>query len=156
MLVYIIQPYPQSARYWEGFFFLFFFIIPSKCILQMKQSDLFWHFTWKIRGSNSNILGTNKILRKDFSQCFKRRSTFSLTGRSPETLSCTPDMETIYQWRNSTHGTFPSLISLTWCMSFLFFFFLQSLESCMCADFPRKDKQPLVARLWITKLNKQF
>lgn len=64
-------------------------------------------------------------------------------------------METIYRWRNSTHGTFPSLISLHGACHF-FFVLLQSLESRVCADFPRKDKQSVVTRLWITKLNKHF
>ncbi len=124
-------------------------------MLQMTQLDLFWHFTWKIRGSNSSILGTNKKLREDFSQRFQKSWAFILTGQSPKSLSCTPDMETIYQWRNSTHGTFPSLISLHGACHF-FFVLLQSLESRMCADFPRKDKQSVATRLWITKLNKYF
>lgn len=55
--------------------------------------------------------------------------------------------------RNSTRCIFPWLISLH---DACHFFFLQAFESCMCADFPHKDKQWVVARLWITKLNKHF
>lgn len=54
----------------------------------------------------------------------------ALLARALESFSCTPDMETLYQWGNSTHGTFPSLISLHSACHFFFFL-------CVLAN-PRK------------------
>lgn len=103
-----------------------------------KQLDLFYHFTWKIRGSNGDVLGANKKLSKAFQSEFVE-------------LLCW-DGNCIAA-RNSTRCIFPWLISLR---DACHFFCLQAFQSCMCADFPHKDKQWVVARLWITKLNKQF
>lgn len=106
----------------------------------MKQLDLFYLFTWKIRGSNSDVRGTNKKLRKAFQSELVEPKLLCWYGNNIAA-------------RNSTRCIFPWVISLRGTCHV---FFLRAFWSCMCADFPHKDKQWVVARLWITKLNKHF
>lgn len=146
MVVYISR-LPPKVPVTVSVFFFTSFIIPSNFIVQIKQLYLIWHFTWKIRGSNSYILGTNKkegrisIAKYFFLPHWTEPKILKLHSWYGNNIS----VKKFYPW----HLSIPNIF--TWCMSFLF---LQSLESC--ADFPRKDKQSVVARLWITKLNKHF
>ena len=107
----------SKIRLLGAFFVSFLFIIPSKCILQMKQTRSV--LTFHLRRRNSNMLGTNKKLREGFSRLF------SPAGRSPKILkprSCygnSISVRKFYPWHLSITNIF------TWCMSslFLFFFF---------------------------------
>ena len=120
----------QRSSAWVFFCIYLFFIISSKCILRVKQLDLLSHFTWKIRCSNCNLLGTNK---KGTGNGKKETISAGLLKTFENDIS----VKKFYPRHLS--------ISFTWCMSFVF---LQSIQSCMCADFPR------ISQLWITKPNK--
>lgn len=142
----------SKSRLLGAFFVSFLFIIPSKCILQMKQTRSV--LTLHLRRRNSNMLGTNKKLREGFSRIF------SPAGRSPKILkprSCygnSISARKFYSWHLSITNIF------TWCMSSLSFFCVCVVaiprKSRTCADFPRGDKQRVVAPLWMTKLNKHL